>query len=244
MQKRLLILGATSDIARACALRFAKEGFDLILTARDPEALSRDAADLSIRYGVAVSCEALDVTAFDTHEEFVANLEPKPDGVLSVVGYLGDQERAQKEFSEAKKIVETNYLGVVSLFERFAAIFERRGTGFLIGVSSVAGDRGRQSNYLYGSAKAGLSAYLSGLRHRLYKKGIPVLTVKPGFVRTKMTAGMDLPEKLVAEPAEVAEDIFKAYRKRCSTLYTKWFWRFIMLIIIHLPEPIFKRTNL
>jgi len=122
--------------------------------------------------------------------------------------------------------------------------FEKRKSGFIIGISSVAGDRGRKSNYIYGSAKAALTAYLSGLRNRLYVANVHVLTVKPGFVATKMTEGMDLPEKLTAQPEAVAEDIYRAQQKNKNVLYTKWIWRWVMLIIKVIPEWKFKRMSI
>ena len=165
-------------------------------------------------------------------------------GVISAVGYLGDQARAQSDFDEARTIMDTNYTGVVSLFNIIANDFEHRRSGFMIGISSVAGDRGRKSNYFYGSAKAALTAYLSGLRNRLHDAQVHVLTVKPGFVATKMTEGMDLPEKLTAQPEEVAKDIYKAQQKNKNVLYTKWIWRWVMLVIRTIPEWKFKGMDL
>ena len=165
-------------------------------------------------------------------------------GVVCAFGYLGDNEEAKSDFIEARKIMETNYIGCVSILNIIANDFEKRKRGFIIGISSVAGDRGRQSNYYYGSAKAGFTAYLSGLRNRLHRSGINVLTVKPGFVRTQMTEGMELPPLLTAHPEKTARDIYKSWKKGKMTLYTKWFWRHIMLIIKYIPETIFKRMSL
>ena len=165
-------------------------------------------------------------------------------GVISAVGYLGDQDKAQSDFSEAKKIIDTNYTGVVSLLNIIADDFEKRRNGFIVGISSVAGDRGRKSNYIYGSAKSALTTYLSGLRNRLYDANVQVLTVKPGFVATKMTKGLDLPEKLTALPEEVAEDIYNAQQKGKNVLYTKWIWRWVMLVIKAIPEWKFKGMSI
>ncbi len=140
--------------------------------------------------------------------------------------------------------LNTNYTGVLSLFNIIANDFEHRRNGFIVGISSVAGDRGRKSNYLYGSAKAALSAYLSGLRNRLYDAQVHVLTVKPGFVATKMTEDMDLPEKLTAQPEDVAADIYRAQQKNKNVLYTKWIWRWVMLIIRMIPEWKFKGMSI
>jgi len=134
--------------------------------------------------------------------------------------------------------MDTNYKGVVSLFNIIADDFEHRRNGFIVGISSVAGERGRKSNYIYGSAKAALTVYLSNLRNRLYDAQVHVMTVKPGFVATNMTKDMDLPEKLTAQPEEVAEDIYKAQQKNKNVLYTKWRW--VMLVIKMIPEWKFK----
>lgn len=240
----ILIIGAKSDIAKALAHEYAKHGYDLYLAARDSAALATDRIDIDIRHKVGVETFELDITAYDSHLSFYESLSPKPAGVISVVGYLGDQKSAETDFHEAEKIIATNFTGCVSLLNIVASDMERRGEGFIIGISSVAGDRGRKSNYVYGSAKAAFSEYLSGLRNRLANSGVHVLTVKPGFVNTKMTHDLDLPKKLTAEPKEVAADIYKAQQKKRNILYTKWFWRLIMLIIRHIPEPIFKKMNL
>ena len=160
------------------------------------------------------------------------------------MGYLGNQEKAQVDFEEVQKIIDTNYTGIVSLFNIIANDFEKRRSGFIVGISSVAGDRGRKSNYIYGSAKAGLTAYLSGLRNRLYDAHVHVLTVKPGFVATKMTENMDLPKKLTAQPEKVARDIFNAQQKGKNVLYTKWMWKWVMMVIKMIPEWKFKGMNI
>jgi short-subunit dehydrogenase len=240
----VLILGAGSDIARATARRFAESGHDIYLASRNVIDLNAEAANLALKYNVAAKSYYFDALKPETHEAFYNRLNPKPAGVILSYGMLGDQILAQKDFSMAKMVIDTNYTSAVGILEIIAADFEKRQTGFIAGVSSVAGDRGRQSNYIYGSAKAGFSAYLSGLCHRMYKSGVHVLTVKPGFVDTKMTATLDLPGNLTAKPEKVAEQIFKAVQKRKNVIYVKPVWRMIMLIIIHLPNFIFKRTKL
>ncbi len=240
----VLILGAKSDIAVAVARKYADQGFDLFLAGRDVEALKTVASDIEIRSQRKVGFGGLDVLDFDSHQAFYDSFEEKPVGVISAVGYLGSQQKAQVDFGEAQKIHDTNYLGITSLFNIIANDFETRGSGFMVGISSVAGDRGRKSNYHYGAAKAAFSAYLSGLRNRLNDAGVQVLTVKPGFVATSMTEGMDLPEKLTAQPEQVADDIFNAQHKGKSIVYTKWIWRWIMLIIKHIPEWKFKGMSL
>jgi short-subunit dehydrogenase len=240
----VLIIGAKSDIAKACAREYAKHGYDLYLAGRKIDELKMFANDIAVRTQRNVKLLELDILAFETHRNFYEAIEDKPLGVICAVGYLGDQKKAQSDFEEAKRITDTNYTGVMSLLNIIADDFERRRSGFIVGISSVAGDRGRKSNYIYGAAKAALSTYLSGLRNRLYPAQVDVLTVKPGFVSTKMTEGMDLPEKLTAQPEEVASDIFNAQQKRKSVLYTKWIWKYIMLIIKSIPEWQFKKMSI
>jgi hypothetical protein len=240
----ILIVGAKSDIAKATAREYAKHGYDLYLAARNSDELKEFSDDITVRTQRSVKLVELDILDYKCHQAFYDSLKEKPLGVISAIGYLGEQVKAQSDFTEAQKIVDTNYTGVVSLFNIIADDFEKRKSGFIVGISSVAGDRGRKSNYIYGSAKAALTAYLSGLRNRLYDAHVHVMTVKPGFVATKMTEGMDLPEKLTAQPEEVAGDIYKAQQKGRSVLYTKWIWKWIMLIIRMIPEWKFKGMSI
>ncbi len=240
----LLILGAKSDIAKAVAHKFGKNGFNLYLAARDHDELESDVNDLVIRYRIKAEAVEFNALNLDSHREFYYSLKEKPLGVICAVGYLGDQKKAEQDFAEAKKIIDTNYTGCASIFNIIANDFKERREGFIIGISSAAGGRGRQSNYFYGSAKAALTAYLSGLRNRLSRSNVQVVTIKPGFVNTKMTEGMRLPPLLVSQPEEVAGDIFNAYRKKKDMVYTKWFWKWIMAIIKNIPERIFKKMGL
>ncbi len=240
----ILIIGAKSDIARALARQYAENGYDLYLAARQAGSLEPLAQDISVRFGRKVRCAELDMLDFDNHQAFYDSLEEKPLGVISAVGYLGDQEKAQSDFVEARTILDTNYTSVVSMLNIIADDFAARRSGFIVGISSVAGDRGRKANYLYGSAKAALTTYLSGLRNRLHDHKVRVLTVKPGFVNTRMTKGMGLPEKLTAEPEEVAKAIFTAQQGNRNELYCRWIWKYIMLIIKSIPEWKFKGMSI
>jgi decaprenylphospho-beta-D-erythro-pentofuranosid-2-ulose 2-reductase len=240
----VLIIGAKSDIAKATAREYSKHGYDLYLAARNSSELEEFANDVMVRTQRTVKLADLDILDYESHQTFYDQLEEKPLGVISAVGYLGEQDRAQANFTEAQQIMDTNYTGVVSLFNIIADDFEKKQSGFMIGISSIAGDRGRKINYIYGSAKAALTTYLSGLRNRLYDAQVCVMTVKPGFVATKMTEGMDLPKKLTAQPEEVAEDIYKAQQKGKNVLYTKWIWRWIMLIIKMIPDWKFKGMSI
>lgn len=240
----LLVLGAASDIARAVAVKFARNGFDLYLAGRNIDELEKDAADISIRQSVNATAVQFDALDYDNHVNFYQNLNPRPDGLLFAVGYLGDQRTSQSDFAETQKVIHTNFTGVVSICNIAADDFEARKEGFVIGISSVAGDRGRTSNYIYGSAKAAITTYLSGLRGRLSRVGVEVLTVKPGFVNTRMTKDLDLPKMLVGEPEQVANEIYKAWKKKKPVVYTRWYWKYIMLIIKYIPDFIFKKMNL
>lgn len=240
----ILILGANSDIAKAIANKFAREGHDLQLASRNTSELEKTSSDLSIRYKVDVATFYFDATDFPSHKNFYNNLDRKPDGVVLAFGTMFDQEEAQKNFELSKNMIQTNYLGAVSILEIIAADFENRKEGFMACISSVAGERGRRSNYIYGSSKAALSSYLQGLTHRLASSNIPVLTVKPGFVDTKMTAHLELPDLLTAKPSTVANAVFIGIKEKKNTIYVKGIWRYIMFIIILIPSFIFKKTKL
>lgn len=242
MKKFILIIGATSDIARAISREYAKEKYNLYLANRTIESLEELKSDLEIRYGIEVILRKFCVSDFDTHQNFYDNLESKPEGVIYASGYLPLQEKIN--FTECLETVNVNYLGAMSILNIFADEFEKKKGGFIIGITSVAGDRGKASNYIYGSSKAAFDVYLSGLRNRLFKSNVLVLTVRPGFVKTNMTKNMKLPKYITAEPFMVANDVIKAYKKKKNIIYTKKIWFFIMLIIRLIPESIFKKLNL
>lgn len=246
--KYLLIIGAKSGIAKALAHKYASKGYNLYLAARNIEDLRADASDINIRYQVDVKTIEFDALDYPSHKSFYENLEPKPKGVIAAFGYLGNQKNSQNNFVEAKKVIDINFTGAVSILETIAKNFEARREGFIIGISSGAGDRGRLSNYIYGSAKAGFSTYLSGLRNRLSKSNVHVMTVKPGVVNTPMIKDaikeMNLPAILIAKPEDVVKDIYNAQIKGKDILYTRWFWKYIMMVIKCIPEPIFKRLKL
>jgi short-subunit dehydrogenase len=239
----LLVLGATSDIARATASVFGQNGWSLELAGRDKEATEKIANDLRIRLNAEVNCRVFDILS-DNHESFWQSLENKPDAVLCAIGAMGDQVEAQSNWGLAEKILRSNFFGLLPFLDIVANYFENKGEGIIVGISSVAGDRGRASNYYYGSAKAAFTSYLSGLRNRLAKKGVRVVTVKPGYVNTRMTEGLNLPKRLVAQPERVALDIWKAVNKKRDVIYSLWAWKWIMFIIKSIPERIFKKLNL
>ncbi|MCL3881728.1 SDR family oxidoreductase [Marivita sp. GX14005] len=243
-KQRVLILGGRSDIGLAIARRFAADGHPITLAARNAQTLEDDKADIALRNAVEVSVEELDVLDTEAMAAFVAKGAAPPGIVVSVIGVMGDQHENQRVAEQAALVMRTNYEAPALALGLYAELMEAAGEGVLVGVSSVAGDRGRGSNYVYGSAKAGFTAYLSGLRNRLSGKGVHVVTVKPGFVATRMTDGMDLPQRLVAQPEEVAEAIWHAVEKRRDVVYVKPVWRWIMGIIGMLPERVFKKTSL
>ncbi|OKO80207.1 SDR family oxidoreductase [Bradyrhizobium sp. NAS96.2] len=244
--KSILVIGGSSDIGHATALRYAREGWRVTLAARDLEAAQRNADDIRTRSGVVTTVQSLDVLQTAQLAGFVAGLSVLPDTVVCVVGELGDQQRAQTDPELATTIMRTNFEAPSLLLEQFAQRFEARGSGTIIGVSSVAGDRGRASNYYYGAAKAGFSQFLSGLRNRLALAGkVRVITVKPGFVRTRMTAHMKLPAHLTVDPDRVAEDIYLADVTRPrDVIYVARRFQLVMTIICALPEAIFKRMRI
>ena len=241
----VVILAATSAIARAIANELAAREYGLILAARDLEEAEAIAQDLRVRHEAAVHAMEWDAANFDSHPKFVEACVERfagaLEGVVMVSGFQEDQKLAESDWAASKRSIDVNFTGAISVLNRFANRLEGQGRGFIVGISSVAGDRGRQSNYLYGAAKAGFTAYLEGLRNRLFHVGVHVLTVKPGFVVTKATYG-EVP--FAADPKDVGRAIVRALEKRRNVIYVPWFWRYIMLIIRLVPEAIFKRLKM
>lgn len=240
----VLLLGATSDMGLALAESYAKQGYTIQLAGRNLDQLNTIKSDLTIRYEIDIQAYVFDACDFNSHTSFYNSLSTKPDIAICIFGYLGDQEKAQTDWSESKLIINSNYTGACSILNIISNDMVTKKSGTIVGISSVAGERGRQSNYMYGSAKAGFTAYLSGLRNRLFKSGVHVLTVKPGFVNTKMTEGLPLPKPLTAKPEDISKAILKAIDKKTNTVYVFAKWRLIMYIIKSIPEFIFKRLNL
>jgi short-subunit dehydrogenase len=245
MTETWLILGASSAIGRAFARQAARRGADIILAGRDAADLSRDAADIGISTGRAVSVAAFDALDTAGHTALVARIAALP-GIVNVAllfGIMPDQAGMDADVSQALACIETGFVGAVSVLHRLAPELEKRGCGVVVGFGSVAGDRGRLKNYVYGATKAGLHAYLAGLRNRLGRSGVHVMTVKPGFVDTAMTFG--LPGMfLVAQPETVARLCLDAAARRRDVVYVPWFWWGIMAVIRAVPERVFKRLSL
>ena len=238
----LLIIGATSDIAVSAAHQYASNGYNLQLAARNKDDLDSTITDLTIRYRVDVSAFQLDILDYQSFKKFIDSLTPLPDVILCAVGLLGDQVHAQKDIFESTKIMRTNFEGPSLFLNEIANKFEERGAGIIIGVSSVAGERGRSSNYIYGSGKAGFTAFLSGLRNRLSKSGVNVITVIPGYIDTRMTKGLNLPSILTSSPKILTYKIFR--KMSHSVIYCSHRWYVIMLLIRLIPESMFKKLNI
>jgi len=240
----VLILGARSDIGKATAHAFASLGHPIQLAARRAETLDADQSDIALRHNVDVSLHEFDVLDLQSHAAFVDQLPELPEVAVCAIGLMGEQTENERDLDAASRVMRSNYEGPAHILAALANRFEARGHGSLVGISSVAGERGRATNYVYGSAKAGFTAFLSGLRNRLAKKGVHVVTVLPGFVATQMTEGLDLPAKLTAQPEEVGNAIAQAVTKKKNTIYVRSIWKLIMAIIRNIPERIFKRLKI
>ncbi len=233
-------MGATSDIGRALAERFAEAGHALHLTARDLTEIEADGIDLALRYATAAQCHVFNALDLEAAVPFLAQLEPKPAIVICVVGLMPPQQSCAEQSDIAALTVQTNLTAAGWLMEVAArSLVSMPGETALIGISSVAGDRGRARNYWYGASKAGFTALLSGLRQKYARSNLHIMTVKPGFVRTRLTEHMDLPPALTSEPKQVADLVYKRLMVRHHVVYDLR-WRLIMTVIRLLPERIFR----
>lgn len=248
--QNILIFGATSAIAEATARIHAARGDRLLLVARDASRLAVIADDLRVRGANSVETRVFDANRFENHRELVDGAfddafdgTGRVDVALIVHGTLPDQTACEADFDTALREIRVNALGSLSLLTHLANRFERQGDGVIAAVTSVAGDRGRQSNYVYGSAKAMVSVFLQGLRNRLHRSGVAVVDIRPGFVDTPMTRDFDK-GALWANPDRVARGIVAAVTHRRALAYVPWFWKYIMWVIRVIPEPVFKRLRL
>jgi len=245
MSETWIILGATSAIARAFARKCAENGAELLLLGRDLPELKCIAADCEIRGAArakAVAFDARKPEKFETIIDEIA-LSNAPLNAAVFVGSMPEQSAIDADPSLVDGTIQDSFTGPARFLQRLAPLLEKRGSGTIIGVTSVAGDRGRIGNYVYGAAKAGFATYLSGLRNRLARKGVHVMTVKPGFVDTGMTWGLE-GMFLVATPEDIANSLMKAVAKKRNVIYTPFFWRYIMLVIRTIPEFIFKKLSI
>lgn len=248
---RVLIIGATSAIAVATARKFAAQGAKLVLAGRHPDRVAAVQSDLIARGATDVKVILGDLSDTSSHPRFCEQAIAAFGGLdiaLLAYGSLGDPERCATDFSAAQEVLQVNFISAVSWLTILGEAMRNAGQGTIAAIGSVAGDRGRKSNYLYGAAKGGLERYLQGLRNRLFASGVRVVTIKPGFVDTPMTQDMKK-GPLFASAECVGETIYrtlagKGITGKCDVVYVPWFWRFIMLIIQHIPEFIFKRLSL
>lgn len=239
----LLAVAATSEIAVACLRRFAKEGWELILAGRDRAALSALESELRAEFPrcPALSFHAYDVTqSAETQEAFWQSVSSRVDAVLVAVGAL-DDGISRYDGALAQRLTEVNYTGLLPLLNAVALSFEERGRGTLMVISSVAGLRGRASNYVYGAAKAALNAYLEGLRQRVERKGVRVMTILPGLIDTRMVAFKSLPGWGVGTTQEVARDVYRAFLKGRRVVYSPWYYRYVMALVRALPRSLYVR---
>lgn len=246
--RKILIIGATSAIAQETAKLFAQKHDALFLVGRDTDKLEAIASDLKVRGAHKVAYYTLDLNETQQHQTMLEQAKTSLEGIDTVLiayGSLDDQKACEQDYAKAEQALRTNFLSVVSLLTPIANLLEQQHYGCIAVISSVAGDRGRQSNYIYGAAKGALTIFLQGLRNRLQPANVCVLTIKPGFVDTPMTETFK-GEKgaLWAKPEAIARGIYQAINKRKNSVYLPWFWLPIMMIIRHIPEPIFKRMKL
>ena len=243
---KMLIVGATSALAHETVKFFAAEGAQLFLAGRNPDKLNLISQDLKVRGAAQVETFVIDLNDFGRHQELVDEATSTLGGLDTVLfahGTLSDQEESVRSIEMTLQELNTNFLSTVSLLTIIANQFEAQRRGVIAVISSVAGDRGRGSNYVYGAAMAGKTAFVSGLRARMHKFGVHVLTVKPGPIDTPMTA--DLPKNaLFGNAPDTGYSIYKAMKSGTDVLYTPWYWRYIMMIIRSIPERVFKRTRL
>ncbi|MBB3189399.1 SDR family oxidoreductase [Halomonas cerina] len=247
--KRVVIIGATSTIAEHTARQLVEKGASLYCIGRNPDKLQALLQDLKVRAGDNQRIDGCvaDLLDVDRHDALIETAEQAlggMDAVLIAHGTLPDQQACQRDVALMRREVETNALSVISLLTLLGNRFEQQGAGVIAAIGSVAGNRGRQSNYVYGAAKGMVAIFLQGLRNRLAAHGVDVVTLKPGFVATPMTADFDRSGPLWAQPQDVARGIIKAMIHGRGETYLPGFWRWIMLVITHIPEPLFKRMTL
>jgi len=244
--KKIFIAGALSAIAQETARCFAAEGAALFLAARDAKKLEMSADDLRARGASFVGFAVADFDQVDQHQALIQHADSVLQGMdaaLIAYGYLPEQEACEKDFNLVRRTFETNLMSVISLVMVLAPLFAARQTGTLAVIGSVAGDRGRYKNYVYGAAKGALALYLQGVRARLSRSGVHVLTIKPGFVDTPMTAGMKK-NLLFADSALIGRLIHRAMHSHKDILYAPWFWRWILFVVCAIPEGVFKKLKI
>jgi len=242
--KWLIVFGANSDIAIAISKKFASVGYNLLLASRNLKNTKKLASNLQIRYSVETKTIKFEAEKFNNHSKVIESLNIEPSVVVFAHGVMHDQKKSEQDFELIHDMVKVNYLSIVNLLELFLNKFSSHKQVSFVILGSVAGDRGKASNYIYGSTKSALETYIEGLWHRLYGTKMRLLLVKPGFVDTKMTEKFDLPKTLTCKPYEVAEQVYKAHLKNKDLIYVKRIWKIIMFLIRLMPKSIFNRTSL
>ena len=241
---QILIIGGNSDIGFEIAKEFYKNNNNnLYLTTQPNKKITKDINQLK-NHKNRLKLIKFDLLEFNNHKKFYNALDPKPDLVICSAGMFLNSEQILSNFELKEKMINTNFTGYASILDIIIDDFKRKNNGCIIGISSVAGDRGRASNYMYGSTKSAFSSYLSGLRNSLKKFNINIITIKPGFVKTKMTNNIKMNKYLTATPEKVAKDVHKAWKRKKDIVYTPWYWKYIIIMIKIIPEKIFKKMNL
>ena len=239
----ILIIGAKSDLAKNIADIYASKGFSLYLTGRDIKSLLKFSESLINDYGVDVKLIDLDLNQFSTHKAFLDEIAILPLGVICATGYYPNQLKAQIDNKEILNTTTANFTGPASILNCLVEEMKKIKKGFIIGISSVSGERGRKKNYIYGSSKSGFTTFLSGLRNDLFDQNIHVMTVILGFIKDG-TESSFIKKILSAKPRDVAETIVLNQIKCKDVVYVKWYWRYIMFFIKNIPESIFKRIDI
>jgi decaprenylphospho-beta-D-erythro-pentofuranosid-2-ulose 2-reductase len=244
VKKSILIIGATSEIGIETAKQFASNGYDLHLVARNREKLNLAYSELEFISKNNINFYEFDILNTESHKEFIESFDVFPNITLCFVGIMGDQKKNENNSEDRIMVMKTNFVGPVNFLSEVANRYEKKKSGTIVGVSSVAGERGRSTNYFYGASKSGMTTFLSGLRNRLSKYNVNIITVLPGPVFTKMNKNKNLPKFLTANTYHVAKDIFKAVTKKKDVIYSFKIWRYVMIFIKLIPESIFKKMKI
>lgn len=242
--KNILILGGNSDIAMSLIRDLIKLESNIFFTCKNERTVLAIEKKIKNNYQVNSKGYPLDILKLSEHKSFWNKLEIEPDILISCIGYLNKTSISSYNQSDTLKTINVNFLGLVNLFNIIAYHFKKRGFGVIVGISSVAGERGRKSNFIYGSAKSGFTTYLSGLRNSLYHDNINVITVLPGPVKTKMTKNIKISKYLSTNTNTVSSYIIEAIKSKKNIVFVKWYWRLIIIVIKIIPESIFKKLNL